>query len=110
MNTNMNTSFKIKDLVSVTEFRNKMMDIFEEVVNGTDKLIIKNNKPEVVLISLEEYTMLKEKEEDLELLEMAIERSKGLKEQDYISSDDIMKKYNLDSKEISELKDIVEIE
>lgn len=61
--------------VSISEFnRGRAGQIFESVRKTGSKVVMKNNAPEVVLVSPDEYIRLKNELEDLEDLLMAQER------------------------------------
>jgi prevent-host-death family protein len=43
------------DSVSVTEFKKRAASVINEVLNGRPIALLRNNKPETVLITLEDY-------------------------------------------------------
>ncbi|MCX5665484.1 MAG: type II toxin-antitoxin system Phd/YefM family antitoxin [Candidatus Omnitrophica bacterium] len=81
-------------LVGVSEFRNRMDRILEEVRHH--KVVIeKRNKPVAVLIAIDQYNAMEEildRIEDLELGHTAKQRDKSSKIGDYISIDKAYKK------------------
>ncbi|ADL08324.1 type II toxin-antitoxin system Phd/YefM family antitoxin [Thermosediminibacter oceani] len=108
--------FDLKDLVSymisVSDLgRGKASKIIEEVANRKEHyIIIKNNKPQAVIIPIDQYDELMEAQEELELLQLAIERMKNLKEEDLIPFDEALKEASLNEKELEQYIDLVEIE
>ncbi|MDR2197157.1 MAG: type II toxin-antitoxin system Phd/YefM family antitoxin [Coriobacteriales bacterium] len=65
-------------LVPITLFnRGQSSKIFERVKTERELIVLKNNAPTAVILSLDEYRALKEAEEDLCLLQMADERMQG---------------------------------
>lgn len=110
----------IKKFVSISDLsRGKASQVVQNVVKNEDQcIIVKNNKPEAVILSLNEYLTLidiKEKmnelEEDIELIQMVRKRIENTtKINNAMSHEDILKRYDITEEEINELMNIVEIE
>ena len=65
----------LKSTVSISLFnKGRAGKIFDDVKKNGTKIVIKNNVPECILISPEDYLNLIEKIEDAKLYEMAQER------------------------------------
>lgn len=65
----------LKSTVSISLFNKGLAGkIFDDVKKNGTKIVIKNNVPECILISPEDYLNLIEKIEDAKLYEMAQER------------------------------------
>lgn len=65
----------LKNTVSISLFNKGLAGkIFDDVKKNGTKIVIKNNVPECILISPEDYLNLIEKIEDAKLYEMAQER------------------------------------
>ncbi len=98
----------IDRLVSVSDFsKGKTSHIFDDVKNNNAQyVILKNNQPTAVLISVEDYKRIKKLEELLEkietqiLLEQAAEVQNKLDESTMLTMEDVMKKYNVSEEEL----------
>ncbi|AEM79463.1 type II toxin-antitoxin system Phd/YefM family antitoxin [Thermoanaerobacter wiegelii] len=99
-------------MISVSDLgRGKASKIIEEVAKKKEHyIVIKNNKPQAVIIPIEQYDELMEAQENLELLQLAIERTKNLKEEDHIPFEEILKEDGLTREELKKYIDMVEIE
>ncbi|SCG82853.1 prevent-host-death family protein [Proteiniborus sp. DW1] len=109
----------IEKFISISDLsRGKASKVIQDVVKDESQyIIIKNNKPEAVILSLNEYMHLveiKEKmnemKEDIELIRLVNERMKNYDIENTMSQDEILKRYNIKEEEIDELIDFVELE
>jgi prevent-host-death family protein len=109
----------IEKFVSISDLsRGKASKVIQNVVKNKDQcIIVKNNKPEAVILSLSEYLelvdikdRLHELEEDIELMQLANERVEKYTTDKTISQEKVLEKYNIQEKEIEELMNYVEIE
>lgn len=113
---------KIMDnFVSVSDFsQGKANKIFNNVAdNNENYIVVKNNKPKAVIVSLQKYEEMRndikrlaawiEEMEDNKLYVESMERIKNSKDEDLISMEDVVKEEGLDMKEIEKLADNVEI-
>ncbi|CAA6808244.1 MAG: Unknown protein [uncultured Sulfurovum sp.] len=87
------------ELVSATEISKQFGEYISKVKNGLlDKIgILKNNKLNAVILSVEEYEQLimaRNKLEDMETYQMINERMKTPKEE-YVDGGDVLKRLNL---------------
>ena len=65
----------IKNTVSISQFNRGLAGkVFQEVRKSGAKIVIKNNEPECVLLSPEEYVRLMDEVNDARLLEIAVAR------------------------------------
>lgn len=98
--------------ISVSDLSRGMASkIIQQVGKNKEQfIVIKNNKPEAVILSIDEYTELLEAKENLELLQMANDRMKGFNQKDTLSHDDILKEYNIKEERLDKLMESVEIE
>lgn len=78
--------------------------IFDNLNKEKSKIILRNNKPIAALVSPERYQELLEKEEDLQLLEMAISRKEN--NPSLTSMEDFFKEFNIDNEYLKSLPDI----
>ncbi len=102
----------IGKLVSVSDLSRGMASKIIQKV-GKDKeqyIVVKNNKPEAVILSVEEYMELIEAKEDLQLLQLADSRMKNYAPEETVSHDDVLNRYNIKEEKLDELMETVEIE
>ena len=65
----------LKNMIPFSEFnRGQAGKIFEEVKNDGAKIVVKNNKPECVLISVDDYMKMVDEINDNRALLMAVDR------------------------------------
>lgn len=106
-------------LIPISEFsKGKAGKIFNDVAeNNHEYIVLKNNQPTAVLVSINEYRMTQEKAarferllemiENMRLLELAESRSSSA---DMTSFEDFVKEAGFTMKELEELSERVEIE
>lgn len=102
----------IGKLISVSDLSRGMASKIIQKV-GKDKeqyILVKNNKPEAVILSVEEYMELMEAKEDLQLLQRADSRMKNCAPEETASHDDVLSRYNIKEEKLNELMETVEIE
>ena len=85
----------IKNFISSTKLAKNTAATLNSIETGdTDKLIIlKNNTPKAVLMSVESYEAMEEEIEDLRLTALALSRIQNFDPGESISHEDMMKKY-----------------
>lgn len=83
--------------------------VFKEVKNSGPKVVIKNNVPECVLISPEEYVKLVDDLEDAKLLALAEARTRTDQPSKELSEAEVMKRLGITQEELDDIGD-VEIE
>lgn len=99
----------INSLVPISRFnKGEANKIFDEVQISGTKVVIKNNKPTCVLLSLDTYEELIEKLSDYILLEEAEKRMEQNNPQENISQEEVMEKYNITSEDLDSIE--VELE
>ncbi|MDO5714398.1 MAG: type II toxin-antitoxin system Phd/YefM family antitoxin [Tissierellia bacterium] len=82
--------------VPISEFNRGLAGrIFEDVKKTGSKVVLKNNAPECVLLSIKEYTELVEKLEDAMDILMSDERLSNVKSEDLMLQSAFEEKYNL---------------
>lgn len=83
--------------VSISEFNRGLAGrIFDDVKQNGSKIVLKNNAPECVLISPEEYIKLIDELEDAKDLLLAEKRLANLNEDDIVSLEEFEKEFNID--------------
>lgn len=99
----------IQNSVPISNFNKGMAGkIFADVRSNGPKVVIKNNTPECVLMSPEEYISLLDELDDMRLLVMAKDRISHTSGKT-ITHEEIMKKYGISHEELDSMED-VEIE
>ena len=100
----------IKNTVSISLFNKGLAGkVFDEVKKTGAKLVIKNNNPEAVIMSPEEYINLVDELNDAKLLAEATIRMQNADLSKTISHEEMMKKFGITQAELDEMDD-VEIE
>ena len=86
----------IKNTVPITQFNRGLAGkIFEDVKKQGAKVVMKNNSPECVLMSPEEYLGLMEELEDAKLCAMAHQRLEHSAPQDAIPAEEVYRKLGI---------------
>ena len=100
----------IKNLVSFSDFnRGQAGKIFDSVKKTGAKLVMKNNNPECVLLSPEEYIQMCQDIEDLYLLIEAAERTNNIDSNDLFTQEEVDRIFGMDKEDYKD-SDEVEIE
>jgi|LSQX01.2.fsa_nt_gb prevent-host-death family protein len=101
-----------KKMVTVTEIaRGKITSVLNNI--SKDKkpyFIVRNNKPEAAIVSIEDLTALLEAQENYELLQLTVERMKNFDPDKSIPMSEVMKKYGITQEEVKKGIETVEIE
>jgi len=93
----------VKNIVSISSFnKGKAGKIFDDMKKSGMKIVVKNNKPECVLLTPEKYEELIEKVENYDLLMEAAERYGKATEDDYIEEKDLLKKLKIKKEDIDD--------
>ena len=106
----MDITSAIKNTISISLFNRGLAGkVFEEVKKTGAKVVMKNNAPECVLLSPEEYIRLMDEVNDARLLTIAAERMQNFKREDLIDGDEVFKKLGITEDDLEDF-DEVEIE
>ncbi|MDR2586869.1 MAG: type II toxin-antitoxin system Phd/YefM family antitoxin [Coriobacteriales bacterium] len=101
----------IDRLVPITLFnKGQSSKIFERVKTEHELIVLKNNVPAAVILSLDEYKRLKEADEDLYFLRLADERMQGDWESRAIPANEFWAKCGLSETDIDEVDIEAELE
>lgn len=102
----------IGKLVSVSDLSRGMASkVIQNVGKNKEQyIVVKNNKPEAIILSVDEYMELMEAKENLELLQMAQVRMKESISEEILSHEEVLERYEIKEKKLDELMDLVEIE
>ena len=102
-----NMVYALENMIPISLFnRGQAGKIFSEVKKGISKVVIKNNEPEAVLLSPQEYKRLMDMAEDYELIQLTLER---LEQEDFsktISGKDMMSELGITQEEIEYAKSV----
>ena len=100
----------INHMISVSDLgRGQASRVIQDVEKSKEQyIVVKNNKPQAVLISIEEYMNLMESKEELELILVANERMKIQKES--IDFEQILDEFGLTESELDQIESDVDIE
>lgn len=97
----------IQNTVSISLFNRGLAGkIFSDVRRTGAKVVMKNNIPECVLLSPEEYTELIEQLEDAKLLSLAEERLANYDPNTVITSEEMDKIFNITSKDLDGFEEV----
>ncbi len=97
----------MNSLVPITLFnRGQASRIFERLHTESQLVVLKNNQPEAVILSPEEYYRLTEIEENYTLLLEATERLAKADAATY-EMDDVMKQLGIQQNEVDNIEDVI---
>lgn len=97
----------IENTVSISQFNRGLAGkIFNDVRQNGAKVVMKNNLPECVLISPEDYINLLNQLEDNQLLQLADERLKHFDSSKLIPQSEIDEKFGLSTEDYSNFDDV----
>ena len=97
----------VKHTVPISLFnRGQAGKIFEEVKRFGAKVVMKNNAPECVLLSPEEYTKLMDELEDAALALLAEKRLKNFDPKKVISQEEIDKEFGITAEDLKGFEDV----
>jgi len=99
-------------IISVSDLgRGKASKVIQAVEKNKDQyIVVKNNKPQAVILSIEEYNNLMETNDELKLLLIATKRVSESNPNEYSGIKNVMEELNINASEIDELAESVEIE
>lgn len=80
--------------------------IFEDVKKAGAKVVMKNNVPECVLLSPEEYSALVDAANDAKLYALAIERISNMDQSRLISEEQHKKKYGITDEQLKGYEEV----
>lgn len=92
--------------VSISEFNRGLAGrIFDDVKENGSKIVLKNNAPECVLMSPDEYIKLIDELEDTKNLLLAEKRLANMNEDNIISMEEFEKEFNIDFDKIEPISE-----
>ncbi|MEE0434921.1 MAG: type II toxin-antitoxin system Phd/YefM family antitoxin [Peptococcaceae bacterium] len=97
----------IENTVSISQFnRGQAGKIFDDVKQTGAKVVMKNNMPECVLLSPQDYVQLLDALEDAQLQLLAMERLKNFDPAKTIPWEDVKRELGLDELDPDEIEDV----
>ena len=103
----MNIIAAIQNTISITQFNRGLAGkIFQEVKQSGAKVVMKNNTPECVLISPDEYVSLMDEVNDARLLTLAVKRMENFNPNNTISEKQIMEELGVSDDDLSDFDEV----
>ena len=103
----MDIASAIKNTISISLFNRGLAGkVFEEVKKTGAKVVMKNNAPECVLLSPEEYIRLMDEVNDARLLTSAAERMQNFKKEDLIDGEEVFKKLGITDDDLEDFDEV----
>lgn len=103
----MNIISIIENTVPISQFNRGLAGkIFQEVKQSGAKVVMKNNTPECVLLSPQEYVKLIEEINDARLLAVASERMKNYDPSDNIPADEVQRELGITDEELDGFEEV----
>ncbi|MDW7667359.1 MAG: type II toxin-antitoxin system Phd/YefM family antitoxin [Bacillota bacterium] len=95
----------LSDIVSISSFnKGKAGKIFDEMKKTGMKIVVKNNKPECVMLTPQKYEELIEKVENYDLLMEAAERYEKSSNKDFIDEKELLKRFKIEDKDLENVE------
>ena len=103
----MNIIAAIQNTISITQFNRGLAGkIFQEVKQSGAKVVMKNNTPECVLISPDEYVRLMDEVNDARLLALAVKRMENFNPNNTISEKQVMEELGVSEEVLSDFAEV----
>ncbi len=103
----MNIISAIQNTVSISLFNRGLAGkIFQEVKHNGAKVVMKNNAPECVLLSPQEYVELMETVNDARLLMTATERMSNYHPNDSISAETVQSELGITDDQLTDFEEV----
>ncbi|HBN10817.1 MAG TPA: toxin-antitoxin system antitoxin subunit [Ruminococcus sp.] len=103
----MNIVAAIKNTISITQFNRGLAGkIFQDVKNNGAKVVMKNNTPECVLLSPDEYVKLMDEINDARLLALAVKRMENFNPENTISENQVMEHLGITDDDLADFDEV----
>ena len=103
----MNIIAAIQNTISISQFNRGLAGkIFQDVKNSGAKVVMKNNAPECVLLSPDEYVSLMDEVNDARLLTLAVKRMENFTPEETISEEQVMKDLGITDDDLSDFDEV----
>ena len=97
----------IRSTVPISQFNRGLAgQIFDDVKATGAKVVMKNNLPECVLLSPEEYLQLMDEVNDARLLALAVERTANYDPSALISQEDLLRELGITQAELDSMDEV----
>jgi len=102
----------VNHIISVSDLgRGKASKVIKNIESDNESyIIVKNNKPKAVIVSVDEYNRMVDSLEKMELLLLASKRIKTNKQSEYLAYEDVLAEFHITAEEIETLQDTIELE
>lgn len=109
---NLDLRAALDHMISVSELgRGQASKVVQDVEQNKEQyIVVKNNKPQAIIISIDEYMNLMEAREELELFTLAQKRINHGSVQESVPFEEVLKELGLSTDELDKIKDKVELE
>lgn len=98
----LNTVNVLDSIIPISQFnKGQASKIFSDVKKVGTKIVVKNNVPECILMSPQNYQQMMEEYEDAILADEAV---KHLSKKQYIRQDDVMKEFGLTASDLDDVE------
>lgn len=103
----MNIVAAIKNTISITQFNRGLAGkIFQDVKNNGAKVVMKNNTPECVLLSPDEYVKLMDEINDARLLALAVQRMENFNPENTIPENQVMEHLGITDDDLADFDEV----
>lgn len=103
----MNIVAAIKNTISITQFNRGLAGkIFQDVKNNGAKVVMKNNTPECVLLSPDEYVKLIDEINDARLLALAVQRMENFNPENTIPENQVMEHLGITDDDLADFDEV----
>ncbi len=103
----MNIVAAIKNTISITQFNRGLAGkIFQDVKNNGAKVVMKNNTPECVLLSPDEYVKLIDEINDARLLALAVQRMENFNPENTIPENQVMEHIGITDDDLADFDEV----
>ena len=103
----MNIIAAIQNTISISQFNRGLAGkIFQDVKNSGAKVVMKNNAPECVLLSPDEYVSLMDEVNDARLLTLAVKRMEKCNPEETIPEEQVMKGLGITDDDLTDFDEV----
>ena len=103
----MNIVAAFKNTISITQFNRGLAGkIFQDVKNNGAKVVMKNNTPECVLLSPDEYVKLIDEINDARLLALAVQRMENFNPENTIPENQVMEHMGITDDDLADFDEM----
>lgn len=103
----MNIIAAIENTIPISQFNRGLAGkIFADVRQSGAKVVMKNNAPECVLLSPQEYVRIMDALNDAKLLAIAVERMEHYDSDTAVSADEVQKNLGISDDDLSDFEEV----